>query len=260
MIDTSVLTGRFAPSPSGALHFGSLLAALASYLDMRQRGGRWLVRMEDLDPDREPPGTADEILRLLDAFGLHWDGSVLFQSDRLDAYEEALRSLVAQGLTYPCSCNRQRIRGLGGCYDGHCARHPETVDHPVAIRIRVPAEPIRFKDRIQGQQCFALTSTCGDFIIRRKDGLFAYQLAVAIDDAWQQVTDVMRGSDLLDSTPRQIHLLQALALPVPDYAHIPVATDARGQKLSKQHFARPLQADEASSRPGTAGRTVRGTP
>lgn len=238
--------GRFAPSPSGDLHFGSLLAALASFLDIRQRGGRWLLRIEDLDPHREPPGAADRILRLLELFGLHWDGTVVYQSQRLEAYSEALKQLDSLGLTYPCSCNRRRVRALGGRYDGHCARYPGSVQEPAAVRVQVPPDPIGFEDRIQGPQSFSLATTCGDFIIRRKDGLFAYQLAVAIDDAWQQVSEVLRGADLLDSTPRQIHLLRALGLPVPSYAHIPVASNTHGQKLSKQHFARPLEEKRAS--------------
>lgn len=247
MTDSPVPVGRFAPSPSGALHFGSLLAALASFLDIRQRGGRWLLRMEDLDPDREPPGAADEILRLLDAFQLHWDGEVIYQSQRQDAYAHALRDLEALGLTYPCSCNRKRIRELGGLYDGYCARHPGEVRHPAAIRVRIPAEPLSFHDRIQGTRSFHLATTCGDFIIRRKDGLFAYQLAVAVDDGHQQITEVLRGSDLLDSTPRQILLQRTLGLTEPSYAHIPVASNTAGQKLSKQHFARPLDAGYAGA-------------
>ncbi len=247
MTATPPLIGRFAPSPSGALHFGSLLAALASFLDARQQGGHWLVRMEDLDPDREPPGAADEILRLLDAFGLHWDGEVLFQSERLQAYSEALHTLETLELTYSCSCSRKRVRELGGCYDGHCDRHPDTVHHPAATRLRVPSDAVCFEDRIQGMQRFSLASICGDFIVRRKDGLFAYQLAVAVDDAWQQITDVVRGADLLDSTPRQIHVLHSLGLTVPRHAHIPVASNIEGQKLSKQHFARPLQIGDAGT-------------
>lgn len=247
MTDSRPPVGRFAPSPSGALHFGSLLAALASFLDVRQRGGRWLVRMEDLDPGREPPGAADEILHLLDAFRLHWDGEVIYQSQRLEAYTDALRNLEQRGLTYPCSCNRRRIRELGGRYDGYCARHPEKVGHPAATRVRIPADPVPFHDRIQGHQSFDLAATCGDFIIRRKDGLFAYQLAVAVDDGHQQITEVLRGSDLLDSTPRQIHLQRTLGLAEPSYAHIPVASNAAGQKLSKQHFATPLDGGHAGA-------------
>ncbi|MEX1196612.1 MAG: tRNA glutamyl-Q(34) synthetase GluQRS [Pseudohongiellaceae bacterium] len=246
MTDSPLPVGRFAPSPSGALHFGSLLAALASFLDIRQRGGRWLVRMEDLDPDREPPGAADEILRLLDAFRLHWDGEVMYQSQRLEIYADALRDLEKQGRTYPCSCPRRRVRELRGRYDGYCARHPATVRKPAAIRVRVPTGALTFDDRIQGQQAFDLSTTCGDFIVRRKDGLFAYQLATAVDDGDQQITEVLRGSDLLDSTPRQIHLQRALGLAVPSHAHIPVASNVEGQKLSKQHFARPLDARYAT--------------
>lgn len=252
MMESLPVIGRFAPTPSGALHFGSLLAALASFLDIRQRGGRWLVRIDDLDPAREPPGAADAILHLLDAFQLHWDGEVVYQSQRLDAYTEALQELQAQGLTYPCSCNRRRIRELNGRYDGHCRRQPDSVRHPAATRVRVPDSPVNFTDRIQGDQSFDLSVICGDFIVRRKDGLIAYQLAAAVDDGHQQITEVLRGSDLLDSTPRQIHLQRALGLSVPSYAHIPVASNADGQKLSKQHFAQPLVVDRAGEHLYTA--------
>lgn len=238
-------TGRFAPSPSGALHFGSLLAALASYLDARAHKGQWLVRMEDLDPDREPPGAADQILSTLEAFGLHWDGPVIYQSNRHDAYHQALSDLHRAGLLYPCDCSRRRVRELGGIYDGLCRhKQPQLMDDH-ALRVRVSTENTVVNDIIQGTCSQHLQTHCGDFIVRRRDGLTAYQLAVVVDDAWQQITRVVRGYDLLESTPRQFYLQQLLRLPHPEYAHIPVASNSQGQKLSKQHFARPLSQSEA---------------
>lgn len=238
--------GRFAPSPSGALHFGSLLAALASFLDIRSRGGQWLLRMEDLDPGREPAGAADQILRTLEDLALTWDGAVLYQSRRLDAYETALTELAERGLTYACDCSRQRVRSLGGVYDNLCRARTAPPAGSSAMRFRVPDKECCIDDRIQGRYCQHLRHDCGDFVLRRRDGLIAYQLAVVVDDQWQGITDVLRGHDLLDSTPRQIALQQALGYRQPEYAHIPVATNHRGQKLSKQHFARPLQLDSAS--------------
>ncbi len=233
--------GRFAPSPSGALHFGSLLAAMASFLDARSQGGQWLLRMEDLDPAREPPGAADDILRLLDALHLHWDGSVLYQSTRLDAYKDALQTLINDGLIFHCLCSRKRVQALNGIYDGRCRHRLTAPARASALRVRVSDDTtISFFDAVQGTVTQFLPDACGDFIVRRKDGLFAYQLAVVVDDAWQQISHVIRGHDLIDSTPRQIYLQQLLALPRPDYAHIPVASNALGQKLSKQHFAAPL--------------------
>ncbi len=240
------IIGRFAPSPSGALHFGSLLAALASFVDCRARGGRWLLRMEDLDPAREPPGAADQILHLLEDLALTWDGPVLYQSQRLEAYEAALAELADQGRTYPCDCSRQRVRALGGVYDNHCRHRLSTPTGSSAIRFKVPDQMITVHDRIQGEYRQHLRRDCGDFVLRRRDGLIAYQLAVVVDDQWQGVTDILRGHDLLDSTPRQLALQQALGYRQPEYAHIPVAANHRGQKLSKQHFARPLQRNSAS--------------
>lgn len=240
------IIGRFAPSPSGALHFGSLLAALASFLDIRARSGQWLLRMEDLDPAREPPGAADQILFLLEDLCLHWDGPVLYQSQRLDAYEAALTKLADQGLTYPCDCSRQRIRALGGVYDNQCRYRSVPPPGSSATRFKVPEQTVVVDDRIQGQYRQHLHRDCGDFVLRRRDGLIAYQLAVVVDDQWQGVTDILRGHDLLDSTPRQLTLQWALGYRQPVYAHIPVATNHCGQKLSKQHFARPLQRDSAS--------------
>lgn len=240
------IIGRFAPSPSGALHFGSLLAALASFLDIRSRGGQWLLRMEDLDPAREPAGAADQILLTLEDLALTWDGQVLYQSQRLGDYEAVLVELAGRDLTYPCDCSRQRVRALGGVYDNFCRSRATPPTGSSAIRFRLPDEECAVDDRIQGRYSQHLRHHCGDFVLRRRDGLIAYQLAVVVDDEWQGVTDVLRGHDLLDSTPRQLALQQALGYRQPSYAHIPVASNQRGQKLSKQHFARPLQRDNAS--------------
>lgn len=231
--------GRFAPSPSGPLHFGSLVAALASYLDARSVHGQWLLRMEDLDPAREPPEAAAQILWALEVFGLHWDGPVLYQSQRLEAYAEALAALQARALIYSCDCSRVQIQAMGGVYDNRC-RLRQLQPTEGALRVVVPDETFEFMDMIQGPQQQNLLRECGDFVLRRKDGLFAYQLAVVVDDAFQHITHIVRGSDLLDSTPRQIYLQKLLSLPRPHYAHIPVAVNESGQKLSKQHFATPL--------------------
>jgi len=244
--------GRFAPSPSGALHFGSLLAALASFLDAKANNGIWLLRMEDLDPAREPVGAADQILSTLELFGLHWDGPVIYQSQRLDAYAEALSTMQDKGLVYPCDCSRQRVRALGGVYDNLCRRRSQPPAGISALRITVPDAEYHFADQIQGDYGQVLEREVGDFVLRRRDGLFAYQLAVVVDDAWQGVTDIVRGHDLLDSTPRQLYLQHLLACPTPRYAHIPVANNTQGQKLSKQHFAKPLNGENMDQQLFTA--------
>jgi glutamyl-Q tRNA(Asp) synthetase len=238
--------GRFAPSPSGPLHFGSLLAALASFLDARANNGQWILRMEDLDPPREPEGAAEEILDQLLHLGLEWDGEVLYQSQRLPDYQLALQQLSNQGLCFACDCTRPQIRAMGSVYNGAC-RHrltPPPGDH--AIRLQVEAKTIAFEDLVQGHYQQQLEQEVGDFVIKRKDGLFAYQLAVVIDDALQQVSHVIRGYDLLDSTPRQVYLQQCLGLPTPVYGHIPVIVNQQGQKLSKQHFAKPIESAQDS--------------
>lgn len=234
--------GRFAPSPTGALHFGSLLAALASFLDARAHQGRWLLRMEDLDPAREPPGAAQQILDTLDDFGLHWDGPVIYQSQRLDVYRQVLDSLRERNLLYRCNCSRQRIRAANGIYDNFCRERLDPPPADYALRLKLPATTIGFEDRIQGLYSQHLLHECGDIVLCRRDGLIAYQLAVVVDDHWQGVTDIVRGYDLIDSTPRQIALQQLLSMPQPRYAHIPVATNQQGQKLSKQHFAKALDS------------------
>ncbi len=230
--------GRFAPSPTGPLHFGSLVAALASWLDARQAGGRWLVRMEDLDEPRVVPGAADTILRQLEDAGLHWDGAVARQSARHDLYREALRRLAPY--TYPCACTRKELEdsalAIDGSriYPGTCRGGIADGKHARALRLRTDAAPVRFSDRVQGDLSQSLEAEVGDFVLRRADGLFAYQLAVVVDDADQGITDVVRGADLLDSTARQVLLQQRLALPHPRYLHVPVAANAAGEKLSKQ--------------------------
>ncbi|EAQ97321.2 glutamyl-queuosine tRNA(Asp) synthetase [Congregibacter litoralis KT71] len=219
--------GRFAPSPTGPLHMGSLLTALASYLHARSASGLWLLRIEDIDPPREVPGASDSILRSLEAHGLHWDESVLFQSTRLDAYAEALNTLKASGRLFPCSCTRATL-GPGGSCLRRCKPGP---DDPTALRIQLD-ESMGFEDQILGTQ--APPGESGDLVLRRKDGLYAYALAVVVDDARQGVTHVVRGADLLPQTFAQLELLTLLHSPRPDYAHLPIVCDHRGTKLSKQ--------------------------
>lgn len=237
--------GRFAPTPSGHLHFGSLVAALASYLDARAVGGRWLLRMEDLDPPREMPGAQAAIVESLQRYGFEWDGEMQRQSDRHAAYEEVIERLLQAGLAYPCTCSRKQLEAHPGAYPGFCrdARHPL---ENAAIRLRVPDLEYRFTDRVQGEYSQHLGRDVGDFVIRRRDGLFAYQLAVVLDDAWQGVTDVVRGADLLDSTPRQLYLQELLGLPQPRYLHVPLIIQPDGHKLGKSYRSPPLQPAEAT--------------
>ena len=209
-MQNSAYIGRFAPTPSGYLHFGSLVAALASYLDARSVGGRWLLRMEDLDPPREVTGAQAAILDTLERYGLHWDGELVRQSDRHGEYAALVQRLFDQGLAYACICSRKQLEGSGGIYPGHC-RNVGHAGHDAAIRLRVPELTYRFTDRVQGEYSQHLGKDVGDFVIRRRDGLYAYQLAVVLDDAWQGVNNVVRGADLLDSTPRQLYL-QELSL------------------------------------------------
>ena len=238
--------GRFAPSPSGPLHFGSLVAAVASWLDARAAGGRWLVRMEDLDRPRCESGAADIILRQLEAYGLAWDGAVLVQSQRDDAYAEALDALKESGAASPCACTRSQLaqapRNREGeiIYPGTCRNGLPAGAVARAWRVRVPDVNTHFHDRIHGDLQQNLAHEVGDFIVRRADGLFAYQLAVVVDDAFQGITHVVRGADLLWNTPRQIYLQTLLGLPTPSYAHVPLITNAAGQKLSKQTLAPAL--------------------
>ena len=222
--------GRFAPSPTGSLHLGSLLAAVGSFVDARSRGGRWLLRMEDLDAARVIPGCADEMLRTLEGFALHWDGAVESQSARTEHYACAQQALTALGLTFQCSCSRRERTREGG-YPGTC-RDGARRRGPTATRFKVEDLLVSFQDRAQGVCRFQLRER-GDVIIRRRDGAFAYQLAVVVDDALQGVTDVVRGADLLDSTPWQLALQGALQLPTPRYAHLPLVTEPGGAKLAK---------------------------
>jgi glutamyl-Q tRNA(Asp) synthetase len=238
--------GRFAPSPTGPLHLGSLVAALGSYLDARQRGGRWLLRIEDLDRARVRAGCADEIQRTLERLGLAWDGPVEYQSRRGALYEEAIHALGARALTYACQCTRRTLAaGEDGAYPGTC-RNRAPAQGPAALRFRVDeAETVSFIDRFQGPAEFAMRAL-GDVIIRRRDGIIAYQLAVVVDDAEQGVTDVVRGADLLPSTPWQLLLQRALALPTPSYGHLPLVVEPDGAKLAKSRRSLPVDARQAS--------------
>ena len=240
--------GRFAPSPTGLLHIGSLLTALASYADARANRGKWLVRMEDLDPPREMPGAAAHILHTLEAFGFEWDGEVVWQSRRHSLYRDALGRLKEKGLLYPCYCSRKdwqaaAAQGADGfVYNGRC-RRPEDRPHndkPPAWRIRVNDETIGFDDGIVGHYAQNLARDIGDFVLLRADGFWAYQLAVVADDADQGITHIVRGQDLLVSTPRQIYLQRCLGFATPHYAHLPLLVNKHGQKWSKQTLAPAL--------------------
>ncbi len=266
--------GRFAPSPTGPLHFGSLAAAVGSYLDAKKHHGTWLVRMEDLDTPRCVPGAADGILRTLEAFGLHWDGEIIYQSWRTPVYEEALQRLKESGAAYPCCCTRKEIadsalHGIDGfVYPGACRNGLSHERSTPAWRVRTDNFPsvrpelvegreghfdrlspnssiIEFDDALQGHIAQHLETEIGDFVVKRADGLFAYQLAVVVDDAFQGITHVVRGADLLHSTPRQIYLQHLLGFPAPHYMHLPIAVNAQGEKLSKQTLAPAIATDAA---------------
>jgi len=238
--------GRFAPSPTGPLHFGSLVAALGSYLDARSQQGEWLLRMEDLDRAREVTGAADQILHTLEAFGFTWDGAVVYQHERVEAYASTLQSLVGKGLAYPCACSRKEIAEIaphgeeGPIYPGTCRGGVAESRQARSIRLMTRHEEIGFIDRIQGRMKQNPGREIGDFVLHRADGFHAYQLAVVVDDAWQGISHVVRGADLLSSTPRQCYLQQLLGLPQPSYAHLPLAVDRQGRKLSKQDQAAPV--------------------
>jgi glutamyl-Q tRNA(Asp) synthetase len=238
--------GRFAPSPSGPLHFGSLVAALASYLDAKAARGEWRVRIEDLDAPRAQAGAAEEILRTLERLGLEWDGPVLRQSTRLDRYRDVLDDLARRGFAYDCGCSRREIEdsalGLDGglVYPGTCRHGLAPGRKARALRLRTHDTPIGFDDALQGRIEQRLETAVGDFVLRRADGIVAYQLAVVVDDMDQGISHVVRGADLLESTPRQLHLQRLLGAPEPRYAHVPLAVNAQGEKLSKQTGARPL--------------------
>lgn len=274
--------GRFAPSPTGPLHFGSLVAAVGSYLDAKHHHGTWLVRMEDLDTPRCIAGAAADILRTLEAFGLHWDEEIVYQSQRTAAYEEALHKLQASGAVYPCCCTRREIadsalHGIEGpVYPGTCRNGIPAGRAARAWRVRTNLTPsslmgevwregdspprplspcpspargegvtVAFDDALQGRISQRLESEIGDFVVKRADGLFAYQLAVVVDDAFQHITHIVRGADLLHSTARQIYLQRLLGLPTPHYLHLPIAVNAQGEKLSKQTLAPAISTDDA---------------
>ena len=238
--------GRFAPSPTGPLHFGSLLAAVASYADARHHGGRWLLRIEDLDTPRSVPGASEDIRATLAACGMHADGDIIAQSARSEVYAAALARLRAAGLAYACACSRREIadsalRGIeGAVYPGTCRNGIGT--RPArAWRLKTGGAHIAFDDAVQGRVAQDLARDIGDFVLYRADHIHAYQLAVVVDDAAQGISDVVRGADLLDSTPRQIYLQQCLGLPTPRYLHVPVAVNAAGEKLSKQTQAPAIE-------------------
>lgn len=239
MPETHPYTGRFAPSPSGDLHFGSLIAALGSYLQARANRGRWLVRIEDIDPPREVPGAASRILQQLEHYGLHWDGEVVYQSQRHARYRQVLDALKSAGRCYYCTCTRQRIQQLGGQYDGHCRDLNLGADN-AALRLRHTAPVMHFHDRLRGELYADPALAQEDFIIHRRDGLFAYNLAVVVDDHDQGVNEIVRGADLIEPTVRQIALYQQLGYPIPRYVHLPLALNAAGNKLSKQNHAPAL--------------------
>lgn len=244
---SSSYVGRFAPSPTGPLHFGSLLAAVASYLQARRCGGRWLVRIEDIDPPRESPGSVGLILSALEAYGFEWHGDVSYQSNNRQAQDVAATRLLESGLAYHCGCSRLdlgqvRQGALGAIYPGTCRNGFSGSEF--SVRVRTNDDPVEFDDALQGPQRQSLESESGDFVIVRRDGLIAYQLAVVVDDHLQGITEVVRGVDLLDSTPRQIWLQRLLRYPTPAYMHIPVAVNRAGEKLSKSTWATAIHVAE----------------
>jgi glutamyl-Q tRNA(Asp) synthetase len=248
-----VYRGRFAPSPTGPLHFGSLIAAVASYLDAKSNNGIWLLRIEDLDTSRNVHGAKEAILASLEAFGFAWDEEVIFQSQRSAIYAEALANLSRLGLIYPCGCSRKEIAdsatlGIDGVvYPGTCRHglaHNKTAR---SWRIKTSGQYIMFEDAVQGEIQQNLAQDIGDFVLKRADGLFAYQLAVVVDDAEQGITHIVRGADLLDSTPRQIYLQNLLVLATPHYLHVPLATNMQGEKLSKQTLAQAIDVEKPSA-------------
>lgn len=247
-----VYRGRFAPSPTGPLHFGSLVAAVGSFLEARTRNGEWLVRIEDVDQPRTVAGAAAHILRTLERLGMQWDGEVLYQSRRTEAYRASLEILRTSGHLYPCACSRREIGKLaeagpeGPVYPGTCRDASPAGREPRSWRVRVTG-PVRFRDRLQGMCHVDLRTQSGDFVVLRADNIFAYQLAVVVDDAEQGITSVVRGTDLLGSTGRQIHLQQLLDARTPEYLHLPVAVDADGRKLSKQTRAPAIDPDAGAA-------------
>lgn len=239
--------GRFAPSPSGPLHFGSLIAALGSYLQARANNGKWLVRIEDIDPPREVAGAADAILKTLEAYGLHWDDSLLYQHDRYDAYQAQIDAWLATGEAYYCQCTRRQIKDAGGLYPGTC-RHRTLGNEGSAVRVCIDNPVTEFVDIKHGVMSLDPAMAAEDFIIKRRDGLFAYNLAVVLDDIYQGITEVVRGADLIEPTGRQVSLYQKLGASQVSYLHLPLALNSDGNKLSKQNHAPAID----NVRPGPA--------
>ena len=234
----TIYKGRFAPSPTGPVHFGTLVAAVGSYLQAKKNNGDWLIRMEDVDITRKVDGADTDILKTLEAFGFEWDGKIIYQSEQTAHYEQSLEQLISQSLIFPCLCSRKQLSTSDSAiYPGTCRSRqlPEKNEH--ALRLLANDKTICFEDAVMGQQSQNIKRQCGDFVIRRRDGLFAYQLAVVVDDALQNITEIVRGADLLDSTPRQIYLQQLLNYPTPDYCHLPLAIDVSGDKISKSEGA-----------------------
>jgi len=227
-------SGRFAPSPTGEVHYGTLIAAVGSYLQARKNRGKWFLRIDDIDVTRKVEGADTGIIKTLESFGFEWDDEIIYQSSQTGYYQSALEELISQSLVYPCICSRKQLAEADSdIYPGTCRNRqlPDKNEH--ALRVLAKDVTIAFDDAVMGRQSQNIKQQCGDFIIRRRDGLFAYQLAIVIDDARQNITEVVRGADLLDSTPRQIYLQQLLKLPTPRYCHLPLAVDAAGNKISK---------------------------
>jgi len=249
-MSTSSYIGRYAPSPTGPLHFGTLVAAVGSYLQAKSQQGKWLMRIEDVDTTRSVAGAADDMLRSFEHFGFEWHGEVIYQSHRTKLYEQALAALTDKKLVYPCTCSRKQIaddtiEGFPvGIYNGKCRFRTLPLNEEHALRIRTGDTAITFEDQVMGKYSQQLNTECGDFVIKRRDDLFAYQLAVVVDDALQGVTEVVRGTDLLDSTPRQIYLQQQLGYAQPDYLHLPLVVDENQQKLGKSTGGAALDSSQ----------------
>ena len=240
---TSGYIGRFAPSPSGRLHFGSLVAAIASYCDARSNSGKWLLRIEDVDDSRTVDGAADDILRTLEAYGMFWDGNVIWQSQRSDIYSESIEFLKENGQAFDCGCTRKELEGFK-IYPGTCRLELPPGKNPRSIRFKTPKVDLNWIDLVMGRQ-HSVAGSESDFIIKRADGFYAYHLAVVLDDADAGVTRIVRGEDLLDSTPAHLHLQKALGLIIPEYAHVRLALNKQGVKLSKANKANPVEQSDA---------------
>lgn len=230
--------GRFAPSPTGPVHYGTLVAAVGSYLQARSNNGQWFLRIDDIDKTRKVEGADVGIIKTLDAFGFEWNGEIIYQSTQTEYYEQALTRLIDMSLVFPCLCSRKKLAEVNSdIYPGTCRQRQLPEKEPNALRILSKDITVTFEDAVMGPQSQNIKQQCGDFIIKRRDGLFAYQLAIVVDDARQNITEVVRGADLLESTPRQIYLQQLLGLPTPKYCHLPLAVDAAGNKISKSEGA-----------------------